>query len=262
MADQTWPTSLPQYVDRDSFSYTLSASSISQGMSTGYDKRRKRFTGQYAVYAVTMNVTNEQADTFEQFFNNNLGYGTEYMDFPDPLFIDDTIEVRLVAGQGDVPYSFTPYGDTDLWILSFSLERIISSYNSVSIDTWPSTFPTCPLLDNYSAENQSGLVRDTEYSTGAINVRRRFTAVYRGHTVSFIFTRDQLSDFFDFYASLGYGSKSFQAPYPLDPTTYMKARFDTSDGIAFDVSYYSDSQLFQVDFIWEELPYLGGYDNG
>jgi hypothetical protein len=260
MADETWPSTLPQYVDRGSFVFGLSASSISTGMSTGYAKRRKRFTGQYATYAVSMIVTDEQADIFEQFFNNNLGYGVVFMDFPDPLFLTDTIEVRIKAGSGDVPYTFVPYGDTELWILSFELERLISSHSSVSTDSWPSALPTCPLLNGYTSEVQSGIVRDSNYSSGVIETRRRFTATYRGHGVSFLLTGEQLQTFVNFYASLGYGSLSFEAPYPNDPSTTMEARFDTSGGIAYTVGYYNDTNKFIVSFIWEELPSLQGYE--
>lgn len=249
---ELWPVSLPQYVNRDGFSYTVSNSSISSSMSTGYAKRRKRFTGQYATYSVSMQMTQTQADTFEQFFNNNLGYGVEEITFPDPLFLTSTINARVKAGEGDMPYTFNVYGDNEQVILSMELERLISGYTSVSTTVWPVTLPTCAQFMDYYNTMQSGIVRDTSYDSGVIDVRRRFTAVTRFHNVSFIFTRAELVIFFNFYASLGYGAKSFTAPWPIDDTQTMKARFDASNG--YTVNYYEDTELFQVSFVWEELP--------
>lgn len=249
---ETWPSTLPQFVNRDGFSYTLSNSAISASMSAGYAKRRKRFTGQYATYSVSIQMTQAQADTFEQFFNNNLGYGVVNIDFPDPLFITSTIEVRIKASKDTNPYSFSPYGDNDEVVLSMELERLISGYSSVSITSWPSTLPSCPLFNNYTNTAQSGIIRDSNYNNGLIDVRRRFTAVTRYHDVSYLFTKDQLVTFFDFYASLGYGAKTFIAPWPINDIYTMKARIDAGHGYA--VEYYGDTNLFLVSFIWEELP--------
>ena len=249
---ETWPGTLPQYVNRDGFSYSLSNSSLSANMSTGYAKRRKKFTGQYASYTVSMQMTQTQADIFEQFFNNNLGYGVVTMDFPDPLFLDPTIEVRIKAGVDSNPYSFNVYGDNDDVVLSMELERLISGYTTVSTATWPSTLPDCPIYNDYMNSTQSGVLRDSDYAGGVINVRRRFTAVTRYHDVTFVMDRTQLDTFFNFYASLGYGSKNFTAPWPIDNIQTMKARFDASSG--YTVEYYRDTELFTVSFVWEELP--------
>lgn len=260
MADQEWPSSLPQLVDSGSFSYSLSSSSISTKMSTGYDKRRKKFTGQYGTYKVSMHMTQTQADTFEQFVNNNLGYGVVLFDFPDPFFITPTIEVRLKAGSEESPYTFTPYGESDQVILSMSLERLIPNYSSVAISIWPSTLPQCPLHGSYSNEIQSGIIRDTDYSKGNVSVRRRFTAVIRKHKLTYLMSRSQLITFFNFYASLGYGSLSFTAPHPMEEGNTMKTRFDTNNGFGYTVKYYNSTDLFAVDFIFEELPLLKEFE--
>lgn len=260
MASETWPGTLPQYVDRESFTYTMTSSSLSTNMSTGYAKRRKRYTGQYAYYDVTMKMTRAQADIFEQFFNNNLGYGVVLFNFPDPLFIESTIEVKIFASKNEAPYSFSVYGDNDQVVLSMRLERLITGYTTISHNTWPSSLEDCPLYPNYSVTTQSGLVRDQDPLQGYMSVRRRFTAVIRRHTIEFLFTRTQLQTFFNFYYSLGYGSLSFEAPYPFDSSLNMKARFDTSDGYGFTVGYYNDTDLFSVQFVWEELPLLKEYE--
>lgn len=252
MADETWPSTLPQYVNRDDFSFSLTNSAISQSMSTGYDKRRKRFTGQYATYDISMQVTQEQAALFEQFFNNNLGYGTVWFDFPDPLFIDDTIEVRVVCGEDTDPYSYTTYGDNEQLVLSFSIERLITGYTSVTATTWPTTLPQTPQYSDYNTSTQSGVVRDSDEDSGYLDVRRRFTAVTKYHNMSFIMTREQLVIFFNFYASLGYGAVDFTAPWPNDDNYTMRARFTAGDG--YTVEYYDETDLFSVAFTWEELP--------
>jgi hypothetical protein len=249
---ETWPGSLPQYINRNGFSYSLSNSSISSNMSTGYAKRRKKYTGQYATYTVSIDMTQTQADIFEQFFNNNLGYGVEEITFPDPLFIDATIDARVKAGADGNPYSFGVYGDNDQVILSMELERLITGYSTVSTALWPITLPTCPQFSGYTNNTQSGLIRDSDESTGVVNVRRRFTAVTRTHNVTFILTRAELDIFFNFYASLGYGCKSFVAPWPINDGATMKARFDASQG--YTVAYHGETELFEVSFVWEELP--------
>lgn len=260
MADQTWPVSLPEYVDRGSFSYSLSSSSLSTTMSTGYDKRRKKFTGQYATYQVSMQMTQTQADTFEQFFMNNLGYGVVLFNFPDPFFITSTIEVRIKAGKDEVPYSFSPYGESEDVTLSMNLERLITGYTPVTVTEWPTTLPQCPQHSSYNNEMQSGIIRDSNYNQGIVSVRRRFTAVTRKHSLSFIMTRAELETFFNFYASLGYGSLAFTAPLPIEDGLTMKARFDTTNGFGYTVNYYNETDLFDVKFIWEELPLIKGYE--
>lgn len=252
---ETWPGTLPQYVNRDGFSYSVSNPSLTFVMSTGYTKRRKKYSGQYANYKVLMDMTRDQLDIFEQFFNNNLGYGVVAINFPDPLFLTSTIEVKIKTYTDMVPYTVVPFGDNDDVVVSFELEQLVTGYNTVSIGAWPTSLPDCPQYFNYSSEVQSGIIRDT---SGYVNVRRRFTAVTRYHNMSMILTPTELETFIDFYGSLGYGSKSFNAPYPADPIQTIKARFDAGKG--YSLEYYNDTNLFLVSFIWEELPPLLGWN--
>lgn len=257
MADETWPSTLPQYVNEGGFQFALSLSSYTTGMSTGYAKKRKKYTGQYATYSVTMNCTLEQLDTFEQFFYNNLGYGVVLFDFPDPLYLSPTIEVRIKGDREGAPYSIKPYRDSEDYVLSFQLERLISGYTTVPISTWPSTLPQCAVLSSYRDNPQSGIIRDTNYSTGFINVRRRFTAISKMFSLAYVMDLTQLETFFNFYASLGYGSLDFIAPYPTDEARTMRSRFENTSG--YQVEYYNGVDLFLVSCVVEELPLIKEY---
>jgi len=260
MADYSWADyDLPQYV-QDDLTVDFYTPSISTSMSTGYDKRRRRFTGQYVTYSVSMLMTLSQLDIFESLFNNELGYGVVAIDFPDPLYLEDTIEVKVYADSSTEPYTITPYGDKDgeRVLVSFDLERLVESYTTVTSDTWPSSIPQCPLEDGYSCSTQSGTIRDSDKDAGFISTRRRFTAVIRTHEVSFAMNTTELSTFLNFYYSTGYGSTAFTAPYPFDfESKTMRTRFNSGEG--FSVSYLNDVDTFTVSCTWEELPYLEGY---
>ena len=118
---------------------------------------------------------------------------------------------------------------------------------------WPTTLPELPLHSAYSRIRQSGVLRD-DGNTGFINVRRRFTAVSKAHTISTVMNKAQLAIFFSFFENdIGAGTLSFSYVNPMYPDGNMTVRMMTSSP-PYDVSWDADTLDYMVNFTLEELP--------
>ena len=101
MADDTWPTSLPQrFFARAPFSYGLKNTNITVDPETGPARVRPRST--QLIYRVAGSVlldtaaTPAQHTTFINFFHVTLKGGSKRFNWVDPLDPSDTVEMLFV----------------------------------------------------------------------------------------------------------------------------------------------------------------------
>ena len=253
MADSTWPMTLPQNVV-SGVTCAPRSNVIVTTNSTGYSKVRPVSTKRYREYSVEMEMTLEQYDIFLNYFHNDLGYGELYFNFPDPLFITDYIEVRMVITEDGDPYEVTPLDTSDDLSISFSLEELdLRQPSGTSTNVWPTQLPPLPLHDGFSQKEQSGVVKDTRES-GIIDVRRRFTAVSTLNSVSFVFNKTELIIFEAFFADQGFGTKPFTITAPLYNNETIKVRFDLSGSNPYSIGFDADTLDYFVTFSFIELP--------
>lgn len=119
-----WPLTLPQDTLQDGFQYSRQTGLIRTDMDAGYPKTRRRFTATVRTYNISMVMTKTQLEAFETFYFDSLQMGTVRVNFPDPLSpTQASAEFRWV-GDGGTGYTVTQSGDTQDWIVSFTLERL------------------------------------------------------------------------------------------------------------------------------------------
>lgn len=118
-----WPSSLPQFVLRDGYNRSPRSNVIRTEMDTGPAKVRRRSTFKTFTLNVTMAMDVTELNTFESFFDSNLGYGALSFNFPNPEDPDNTIEVRFNS-ENETMYSITPESSTTYFIVEMTLEII------------------------------------------------------------------------------------------------------------------------------------------
>lgn len=125
MANAVWfgNVNLPQKTLKDGYSTERQSGVIRTDMDTGFPKVRRRFTALTKTYSITMIFTDAQYTYFENFFENDILYGANLVDFPHPRTGVNT-EMRWLAPTGSPAYSVTPDGGTDDWRISFQLEEL------------------------------------------------------------------------------------------------------------------------------------------
>jgi hypothetical protein len=84
MANAVWPGSLPQYVLEAGYQETLEDQIIETQMDAGVAKIRRRFTGAYRRFTVTVQMDATQAATFEAFYLTTLKGGSLPFDWVHP----------------------------------------------------------------------------------------------------------------------------------------------------------------------------------
>lgn len=121
----------------------------------------------------------------------------------------------------------------------------------MAIPAWPVSLPSLPLHDGYNKDEQSGVIRD-DYGNGFVNVRRRFTATSKYHTMNMLFNKAEFQAFETFFKDeIGMGSLAFTFRNPLDDGGVMRCRWFSE---AYDVSFDGDTLEYYVSFTLEELP--------
>lgn len=105
----TWPTSLPQHVLEQGYTERMQDNRIESAMDSGPAKARRRFTTQLRSFSVTVQMTPEQADIFEVFYETTLLSGSVSFDWVHPrtrtsvtLRFKKPAPVITVAGAGEI----------------------------------------------------------------------------------------------------------------------------------------------------------------
>ncbi|CBV41960.1 hypothetical protein [Halomonas elongata] len=115
----TWPASLPQRPLASDYTETPASQVLRSQMAVGPPKTRRRSTASTRTIPVAYNLTKVQADTFEAWFDADIGAGALPFDWPNPR--TDTIQSVMITG--DEPYQLSPIGSgSSYWRLSMTLE--------------------------------------------------------------------------------------------------------------------------------------------
>lgn len=119
-----WPSTVPDTFDQGSYNYEPQSGVITSEMSTGYAKKRRRFTAISKYHSGSIILTTNEMEAFETWFYSIAGYGTEDFTFTDPRNLENTITARFYAGTGEASYTLKPDGDTVDWVLAFTIEEL------------------------------------------------------------------------------------------------------------------------------------------
>lgn len=80
----SWPNTLPEYVLEQGFAEKNQDQAMETRMEVGPVKIRRRLTGAFKTFNVSMMMTSAQADTFESFWRSTLAGGTLPFDWVHP----------------------------------------------------------------------------------------------------------------------------------------------------------------------------------
>ena len=100
----SWPVTLPQYVDQDSFSETIQDPVIRTAMDSGPQKARLRYTAVPEQYTIAMTLTSDQRTAFLTFFKATIHYGVDEFTWVHPV-TQAAAYCRFTA-----PYNLVPDG--------------------------------------------------------------------------------------------------------------------------------------------------------
>lgn len=116
-----WPGSLPQSPLLSGFTETTPNLVLRTQMDAGPPKQRRRFTAGVRPFTISMLMTADQVDIFDDFFMNTCEGGALSFLFPDPRTGSDSSANAYFRFVGQAKYkSVTP----ELFEVEFNLERM------------------------------------------------------------------------------------------------------------------------------------------
>lgn len=118
----TWPASLPTMPIAGGYGEKPQSQVLRSDMDAGPAKTRRRFTAGTRELTYSLRMTQDQADTFEAFFDNQIAAGALPFDIEQPR-TGATVSVLIKTGKGSPPYELTPIDSgTCQYLLSMTLE--------------------------------------------------------------------------------------------------------------------------------------------
>jgi hypothetical protein len=102
-----WPATLQQKVNEGGFRKSFGSTKITSNNDVGPAKVRRRFTKRIDNHNITMNLSRDQYDTFNNFYDTTLNGGVESFTFIDP--ITDTEQTYRFVGDPAI----TPIGGNE-----------------------------------------------------------------------------------------------------------------------------------------------------
>lgn len=112
----TWPVSLPQKSQTDGYRESPVSSVLRTSVDVGAPKQRRRYSASVKTLAISILVTTDQIDTFEDFVRDDLQGGSLEFDWIHPR-TEDPISARIINGD----YSISNAGGPNYFI-NFSIE--------------------------------------------------------------------------------------------------------------------------------------------
>lgn len=110
----TWPISLQDVVNRDSFSLKIGDTTIRSNMDIGPDKVRRRMTKSVDNLSVSIWVTSAQYTTLYNFYDITLNGGVETFTFDHPITGVAT-DFRFISPPEFRPVGFNTYEVNMAW---------------------------------------------------------------------------------------------------------------------------------------------------
>lgn len=122
MASATWPSTLPQTFQQQSFTENSVSGVVRTEMDTGFAKTRLRFTATPDMWQGEMVLTKEEVATFKTFFKNDIAWGALKFNFPNQYDLLTMVEARIVIDTDGTPYTLVPDGESQDFKLKYTLE--------------------------------------------------------------------------------------------------------------------------------------------
>ena len=119
---ESWPVGVPSSFEASGFGYDADSGILRTDMDSGPPKVRRRFTSVSKNMKGTIIMTQAQFQLWEYWFEDVIAFGALSFVMPDPVH-GSNMTVRIVAGKGSKPYSWTQSGATDV-ALSFTIEKL------------------------------------------------------------------------------------------------------------------------------------------
>lgn len=136
-----WPTSLPHNVMQSQFNFNPGSGVIRDEVDAGYPIVRRRYTGTVDRYSIALIMDYSELVIFKDFFRNSPGhptlpglfFGSIRVEFPEPLWYPAEgeteadrpySEFRWITRKGQNPYTVSPDGESQDFVVSFELEKI------------------------------------------------------------------------------------------------------------------------------------------
>lgn len=113
-----WPVTLPQCALASGYEESPQSQVLRSQMDAGPAKTRRRFTAGTTDVAFAVNLTPDQVETFETFYDSDIAAGSLPFDIEHPRK-KTTVSVRM---KGDQPYTLAPVGSGALYRLTMTLE--------------------------------------------------------------------------------------------------------------------------------------------
>lgn len=118
-----WPGTLPQLPLHDGYSKEEQSGVVRDEDTGAFVNVRRRFTATSQYHSYNMIFTKDQLETFIDFFENTIGFGSLKFDINNPLDVGGVMTCRFVVGD-DVPFNVN-YDDNTLdYLVNFSLEEL------------------------------------------------------------------------------------------------------------------------------------------
>lgn len=119
MANPTWPTTLPSFVQEGGYTEALQDQTVESNVDAGPAKIRRRFTKSLRKFGITLQMLPAQVTIFETFWQNTVKGGSLPFDWVHPRTrVAATLRFRTPAP------SYTTGGGGAYVIVSFALEII------------------------------------------------------------------------------------------------------------------------------------------
>lgn len=124
MATENWPSTIPQVPLSDSYQEQRAPDVIRSSMDVGPAKVRRRSTCGVRQFQVSFDLTKDQADDLDDFYETDLNAGTDWFNWTHPRK-QVTAEFRFV---NPISYSCV---DGIRWIATVTLEEMMSTEEPV-----------------------------------------------------------------------------------------------------------------------------------
>lgn len=101
----TWPLTLPQYVDQDGYTQTITNPLLRTDMEAGPAKVRLRYTAVPEEFNISLVMTKTQFEAFVTFFKRDIHYGADIFTWKHPVTGDISDNCRFTS-----MYNASPHG--------------------------------------------------------------------------------------------------------------------------------------------------------
>nr|BDD44768.1 hypothetical protein 1 [bacterium] len=120
----SWPGTLPDSFEHDSYRFIKGSGVIRTSMDTGPPKIRRRFTATYDRHGGVMVMTKTLYEgDFLTFFETTIAHGSLTFTFPDPFDLPSgTITARWVI-EGGVAFEVIEFSPSDVQV-AFAIEEL------------------------------------------------------------------------------------------------------------------------------------------